>query len=285
LVGLFLVVFLALIYHVFVFVFAFLIKKGPVFSNRLVRQTLLIPSTINITDESGILLENSASIVEINNNSYIIPSNTTYHITVVEPRIFQLDIDDIVGDIDQENRTITFRVFGERLNNDNLQGIITELNIAEGEDTVFFFTAWQEWPRRQGEGIEFADGDLVYVASSLASGTIVYTIIIEIIPPKGVITLLRLGSLTGIIDQEAATITFNLIRPHPLFTMYTNFGFLRLPVLEFRTDPDADSLLFFIEGEELELKVDRDNVIDFRTGDLVYMPDGYVYTIIFSLQP
>ena len=34
---------------------------------------------------------------------------------------------------------------------------------------------------RQGEEIEFADGDFVYVASSVASGTIIYTIIIEIL--------------------------------------------------------------------------------------------------------
>ena len=264
--------------------FAFLIKKGPVFSNRLVRQTLLIPSTINITDESGILLENSASIVEINNNSYIIPSNTTYHITVVEPRIFQLDIDDIVGDIDQENRTITFRVFGERLNNDNLKGIITELNIAEGEDTVFFFVSSQELPRRQGEEIEFADGDFVYVASSLGSGTIVYTIIIEIIPPKGIINSLQLGSLIGTVDQEAATITFGLVPRHPWTNIYASNGFLNLPVWRFVTDPNADSLLFFIEGEELELGVES-NPMDFRTGDLVYMADGHVYTIIFSLLP
>jgi len=89
--------------------------------------------------------------------------------------ISRLVIGDFAGEIDQNAETITFRIPADRLDNGNLRGVVTKLNSGI-EDTVFFFAAWQEWPRRQGDSIEFANGDFVYVA-----GGVIYSIIIHVI--------------------------------------------------------------------------------------------------------
>ena len=176
--------------------------------------------------------------------------------------ISRLSINGIEGIIDQEAATIRFQVPNHLLTNDRLHGNITEL---EADcDTVYFWVAGVEWPRRQGEAAGFGTGDLVYVADGR-----IYTLMIEAPEELGLINHLRIGSVTGMINQEAATITFAV----PRHLMVNN---------EFRgvitqLSADQDTLLFFVAGQEWPVSLGQ--MAGINDGDLVYVAGGRVYTI------
>jgi hypothetical protein len=118
-------------------------------------------------------------------NEVLVAGSEIRYSIVIEPiltergLISRLIIDEFAGEIDHNAATITFRIPADRLNNGNLQGVITKFN-AGIEDTIFFFTDWQEQPRRQGEEITIVNDGFGFGFLYVAGGTI-YTIIIEIL--------------------------------------------------------------------------------------------------------
>ena len=180
-----------------------------------------------------------------------------------EPLITRLAIANFEGVIDQAAATIRFQVPNHLLVDGRLHGPITQL---EAEcDTVYFWVAGVEWPRRLGEVAGFGTGDLVYVA-----GGQIYTLIVEAPDENRLINHLRIGSVSGVINQGAATITFTVPRH------------LMLGGDEFRgvitqLDADCDTVIFFVGGDEWPRALGE--IAGINDGDLVYVAGGRVYTI------
>ena len=181
---------------------------------------------------------------------------------VNEAIISRLVIDHYEGIIDQEAATITFQIPTHFLVDGRYVGFITELEA--DDDMIFFWVGDSEWPRQLGELVGFGNGDLVYVADGR-----IYTIIIEAPEGVGLINHLRIGSVNGIVDQEAATITFTVPRHLMIGDMF------RGPITQL--DADCDTLIFWAGGAEWPLVLGSTPGI--HDGDLVYVAGGRVYTI------
>ena len=176
--------------------------------------------------------------------------------------ISRLMIDGFEGIIDQEAATITFQIHNHFLTDGRYQGTITELVAAD--ETIYFQVAGEEWPSRLGDLVGFATGDLVYVANGR-----IYTLIIEAPQEVGLINHLRIGSVTGIINQEEAIITFTIPR-HLMIN-----GQFRGPISQLIAD--CDTLIFFVAGSEWPVSLDQ--MTGVSDGDLVYVAGGRIYTI------
>ena len=163
------------------------------------------------------------------------------------------------GVINQEAATITFTVPENLVDNGHFRGEIDYIDA--DDDTLQFFVAGSQWPLMEGNTAGISTNDLVYVA-----GGRVYTIIIE--AEARLITHLRIGSITGEVNQETATITFTI--PESL----VNDGHFRGAI---SFDADCDTLLFFVAGSEWPLT--QGQVAGFSDGDLVYVAGGRVYTL------
>jgi len=176
--------------------------------------------------------------------------------------ITSLSIGGVSGVIDQEAATITFNIPTNAINqHGQFRGEITEL--VASSDRLIFFAGGQEWQLSLGQEAGVNDGDLVYV-----EGGTIYTIIIK--HPELTITSLSIGGVAGVIDQEAATITFTV----PASSI-DGFNQFRGNITEF-TAP-LDTLIFFAGGQEWPLRLGESAGIS--TGNLVYVAEGRVYTI------
>ena len=180
-----------------------------------------------------------------------------------EPIISRLVMDNFEGIIDQTAATITFQIPEHFLRLGRFQGTITALEAAD--ETVYFWVGGHEWPRRQGEAAGFQTGDLVYVA-----GGRIYTLIIETPQGEGLINHLRIGSVTGVINQAAATITFTVPRH-----LMVHGDQLRGVITQL--DAEDETLIFFVA--EREWPVSLGQAAGVSDGDLVYVAGGRVYTI------
>ena len=176
-------------------------------------------------------------------------------------QISRLVIGDFEGIIDQAAETITFRIPDHLLVDGRFSGIITELTA--DEETIYFWDGADERVKQLGDFIDFASGDLVYNADGY-----IYTIIIEA-PDGRLINHLRIGSVTGVINQEAATITFT-VPAHLLLP-----GMFRGPIAQL--DAYSDTLVFWVDGAELPATLGQ--TVGINHGDLVYVAGGRVYTI------
>jgi len=188
---------------------------------------------------------------------------------VLEGHIFRLVIDRFEGGVDQVERTITFRVPNHLINDDSFGGIVTDFEAGDAEELIFF-VGEREWLIEQGDLAAFSTGDLVYVEDGVE-----YRLIIEpSVPCEKRITELVIDRFEGEIDQDAETITFRV--PSHLLND-SRFGRV---ATSFETDVDADELIFFT-GER-EWLVGQGGDATFSTGDLVYVENGIVYTLIIE---
>jgi len=199
----------------------------------------------------------------------------TVIIEVEEPdlgrQITELVIDRFEGEIDQDERTITFRVLSHLLNDGRFNGVLTDFEAGDAEELIFF-AGGSEWPLGVGSAVGLVSGDRVSVA-----GGVDYTLVIEpVVVVEGEITQLTIGDFEGEIDQDERTITFSI--PSHLVTDGRFSGVLT----SFATDLASDELVFFAGGSEWVLR--EGNTAGFITGDLVYLEGGIVYTLIIAID-
>ena len=219
------------------------------------------PVTVNAAAVDGVIPQGNVALGAM--LSEWTPFTYEYEGEDTELQITRLVIDHFEGIIDQEEATIRFQIPNHFLLEDGrYKGYITELEAAD--DTIYFWVAGHEWPRSLGELTAFADGDLVYVADGK-----IYTLIIEAPEEVGLINHLRMGSVTGAINQEAATITFTVPRH-----LMVNDQF-RSPITQLLAD--CDTLIFFVAGREWPVALGQTAGVS--DGDLVYVAGGRVYTI------
>jgi len=179
--------------------------------------------------------------------------------------ITRLVIGGHVGEINQENATITFNLPPHLVVNGRFAGNMDELDA--NSDTVIFFVGGSEWPIMEGNLVGIHTGDQVYIA-----GGTVYTIILNVDndhAPTQAIRGLTIGTREGIVNQENATITFFV----PAYGMTG----ARLAGTITHLDADTDTVIFFVGG--MEWPLGQGSAVGVYNGDSVYVQGGIVYTI------
>lgn len=178
--------------------------------------------------------------------------------------VHELKIGNFEGKINQEDNNITFYAPPHLLNNGELRGQITELDAAE--NTLKFFVANQEWPLTLGQTAGFYHGDLIYVDLERT-----YTVTIAM-PQLGFINEMAINGYEAIIDQENAIVTFtvpsHLVIDSVFSGTLTNF------------EADDETLIFYVGNTEWPLIQGQSAGIS--TGNLVYISNGKVYTIVIA---
>ena len=191
--------------------------------------------------------------------------------------IGRLTIGSIEAIINQSNnprdRTITLNVPSNQIVDNVFTGVITDM--APYSYDVYFGTSSNRWSAERfwviGDEVNLRTGYNVFL--SHYSG-MMYSLIINPIP-DGQITRLSIGNFSGEIDQEAQTITFNI--PTHLIDGFNQF---RGNVT--KLEASSDTIIFFAGGQEWPMVLGDEAGI--TTGNLVYVEDGVIYTIIIDHQ-
>ena len=180
--------------------------------------------------------------------------------------IVRLSIGGVAGVIDQEAHTITFTVPEESIDGfDQFRGYITELEASS--DTLVFFAGGQDWPIRSGESAGVSTG----VTVRAEGGTVVYTIIVA--HPARSITSFSIGGVAGVIDQEAATITFTVPE-------LDDIGQFRGEITEL--EADSSTIIFYAGGTDWPMGLGDEAGVS--TGVTVRVDGGIVYTIRIIIE-
>ena len=178
-------------------------------------------------------------------------------------RISGLTIGFIEGVINQDAATITFNVPPYRVDNGRFVGIINDFTA--NDDTLLFFAYGQEWQMQLGDVVGFHSGDRVYTV-----GGVQYTLVVA--PQYNRVYRLVIGGIEGVIDQNAATITFNVA-----YNRVDNGRFAGI-INDFIAN--CDTLLFFAYGQQWPLRLG--DLVGFHSGDRVSVAYGIEYTLVVN---
>jgi hypothetical protein len=97
----------------------------------------------------------------------------------VQLNITKINMDTYVGDVDQNNATITFEIPATELVDDTYTGTITDLDASDNE--IIFLIGGTEYTLSQGDSVAIRTGDKVYVAGGKGKQ---YQLIINVIPSE-----------------------------------------------------------------------------------------------------
>jgi sulfur carrier protein ThiS len=184
---------------------------------------------------------------------------------LVELEIFKLNMDSYVGEVNQNDATITFEIPEEELENSEYTGTITELMANDSE--VIFLIDGIEIPRIQGDTISFRTGDRVYVAGGKK-----YRLVIKPLQEQKTIDKLNIDTYVGVVNQEDTTITFDIPENELVNGKYTG-------TITELVASDSE-VIFLVDGEEYPRK--EGDLAAFRTGDSVYVAGGKEYQVIIN---
>jgi len=180
-------------------------------------------------------------------------------------QISGLVIGNIEGVVCQDTETITFAVPANQLDNGRFAGIINDF--VANSDTLLFFAYGQEWSMQLGDTVGFHSGDRVFIA-----GGVQYSLVVVPVQTFDRIYRLIIDNFEGIIDQNAATITFNI--PENRVDNGRFVGTINHFVA------GNEMLFFFAYGQEWPMQ--RGDVVGFHSGDRVYVADGVEYTLVIN---